>query len=369
MTIAQPQRRVQLFSALDPFEGFVRQLNPVFWLPLTESSGSLADNALYTAAPGAELLTNGDFEAGVLTPWTVINSPPTAAVVSYNGSQQAHVISDAPFEGIIQGTVSVPNAGDTVTAEFDLDIVTGTVRYRLESTDDIETYAAGGHKAERAIVTTTFPDFRLDTNSGVGEFYADNASLKKTGELDGLIAGTTTLGQNGRSGGNHAYLFDGATSLLTVTNRASIQGLTDFSLWALFNPSDAGEGDSGTLFAKDGEFELRFNSASRDLIATVNYGTTNASATTSTTLSTDAWHTVGLRIDDSSKTIDIFVDGVEASYASQTAGAGSRASNTNDLIVGNNAAINQTLAGLLDEVLVVDRILTPNEFALLHRLA
>jgi hypothetical protein len=202
-----------------------------------------------------------------------------------------------------------------------------------------------------------------------GSYSVDNVTLKKIGSVDGAIAGTIALAQSGLRGPCHALLYDGATSLMTVYSRASLQGMTAFSLWALLKPTSAGENDNGTLFSKNGEFELRFNSSSRDLIATVNYGTTNAQVVTSTTLSANAWHSVGLRIDNTSKQIDVIVDGIEASYASEQTGVGSRVSNTNNLIVGNNAAINQTLAGLLDEVLVFNRALTPNEFALLHRLA
>ena len=383
MAVLQSRRRIHLFNAPDPFSGFVRRLNPVFWLPLTESTGIIADNAMYTAAPGAELLTNSDFSAwtgDAPDGWTETGESGSDPQVTErdSGQQHADTVSTGGSANLYSSATSsaprvtqngAPVFGDTHRCETVVSYSNDVSKLRMENGSSYPLPISG---ADTAII-----DFiAASTSFNVRGFGAaphdhtlDSISLKKIGELDGAIVGTTTLAQSGLRGPNHAYLLDGATSLMTVYNRASIQGLTEFSLWALFNPSSAGENDNGTLFSKSDEFKLRFNSSSRDLIATVHYGTTDAQVVTSTTLAADEWHSVGLRIDDTNKQIDLFIDGVEASYASEQTGMGSRVSNINNLIVGNNVAVNQTLAGLLDEVLVMDRVLTDNEFALLHGLS
>jgi hypothetical protein len=371
------------------YERFVRALGPVFWLPLRETAGAIATNAAYTGGEQvliSDLLDSwsaNDFPTG----WTEVNESAGVREVNQVASGQNHAnvgvdagtgavnfwtTDTAPVQ-IRRGTLQ---PSDTVRVRATCSYKSGSNTMGLSSSGSVPLVGRAGASGVGVLETTMILNtgvvglvFGDVLNLGAADVTFDDFYAAKVGELDGAVAGTTSLAQTGLLGINEAFLFDGATSLITIANRANVQGLTDFTLWALFKPSSAGEGNAGTLFSKSGEFELRFNSASRDLIATVNYSSTNAQRITSTTLSANKWHTVGMRIDNSSKTPEIFVDGIEAGYASTTAGVGTRVSNTNNLIIGNNAAVSQTLAGLLDEALLVNRLLTTSELRLLHLLA
>lgn len=349
------------------YERYVRALEPVCWLPMRERSATIARNRAYDGTISAELLANPAFSAWTgdnPDGWTIVESAPNSQVTQ-NPAGFARFASDGTSLAARQTVFTV---GDTVILQADsAAAVSGSVSIGfLGGNENVLVVNGTGQYRAAAIANNAIYNIK---RTAACDITLDSVSARKVGQLDGAIAGTTTLGQDGLNESGEAFLFNGATSLITLYNRASIQGLTALTVWALFKPSSAGEGNAGTLFSKAGEFELRFNSASRDLIATVNYSSTNAQRVTSTTLSTNQWHTVGMRIDDSGKLPDIFVDGVEASYASSTTGVGTRASTTNNLIIGNNAAVSQTFAGLLDEALLTDQSLTASELRLLHRLA
>ena len=374
------------------YEKFVRALGPAFWLPLRETSGAIATNVAYSAEVQAlvsELFDNwsaNDFPVG----WTEVNESAGVRQIDQVASGQAHANVGVDAGA---GAMNIWGTDSTLVQVRRLATLTPgtTIRVRTvvshkSGNNTMGVGTSGTAPFGGALIVTGTGSFEkrfivptggealvvgdvAQQASPAAEATFDSVAADLTGVHDGFIAGTTSLAQTGLLGINEALLFDGATSLITVANHSAIQGMTDFTLWALFKPSSAGEGNAGTLFSKSGEFELRFNSASRDLIATVNYSSTNAQRVTSNTLSADEWHSVGMRIDNSGKTPEIFVDGIEASYASTTAGVGTRVSNTNHLIVGNNAAVSQTLAGLLDEALLVKHPLTANELRLLHLLA
>ena len=376
-------RQKSLYLAQRRYERYLRALGLLFWLPMDARTGAIASNAAYGAGESAGIFSNAEapftFTADNPTGWTTVLEGATTEI-SEVGSGEGHGDSGAgyvnlwknaadPGPQITQGGLVI---GDTYRLKVDFDTVNGADGLQpcydngaliglemdgpgLQPVDFIATRTAAGIKGITASTDT-------DNTLALLQAY-------KIGELDALIGGTTSLAQGGHMGASHALLLDGATSLLTITNRAAIQGLDAFSLWMLFRPTNAGEGNAGTLFEKTGEWNLRFLDAGGALAASVVYDTTNASTITSTTLAYNQWHSVGLRLDDSSKQIAIFIDGVEASYASQTAGVGTRASTTNNLIVGNNNAVSRTLSGLVDEALMAGRALSDSEWQQLHRLA
>lgn len=181
--------------------------------------------------------------------------------------------------------------------------------------------------------------------------------------------GAGAVGQTGRLGANEAYLYDGADSVITVTNAAGIQGLAEFSFWMLHRPASVGETGFGFFFHKAAEFQYGFAGAGRNVVAQIFYdGGTNALSTSTTALTANVWNTVGFRINNTTKKVDLFVNGQQAAYSgSQQAGVGSRVSNTNNVGVGNRLPGNdRTLDGPVDEAMLIGRALTDTEFALLH---
>ncbi len=349
------QRRALLLAGQDQYAACVRALGPLLWLPLNESNGVIADNAAYTDPPSADLLGGaGSFDSAsgwtIDTEWTIAGGH-ASFLDTGSGSINHAVTNFAP--------------GDTLRIRFVIANSGGQARFsiRAESSDTLVATSNYSDSAYDLHVVSPYTASAIDIRgaSAGSTFDLDNWIIRKVGELDGAVSGTTSLAQPGARGPQEACLFDGATSAITIYQRSAINSLDEFTAWMQINPASAGENDQGALLFKNGDFELRFNSASRDLYAMAAYDTTNAETVSSTTLDADTWHTVEMRLDSSNQTISLYVDGQEASYASQTAGVGSRSASTGDLIAGNNDAVNQSFDGLIDELILLDRLLNVSE--------
>jgi hypothetical protein len=360
------------------YEAYLRNLSPTAWWRLRETAGSIAVNAMYGSGVGAELLADPGIEAWTsptnLTSWaetlggtSTINQETT---VIHGGSNAARLDIDASNNTAIISQ-NIGTVGDTYRF---------SVWARASATPATAAVISGVAFGSFSL-TTAYQQFVQDViaqNANLGflrlsaaskSIYFDDCSIVKIGELDAALT-AVTLGQTGKFGANEAFDFDGATSLGTVYNRASIQGLTELWLMGLVNPDGPGELNAGTLFSKAGEFELRFNSASRDLIATVEYDTTDAQTITTTALATGAWSLVTMKINNTTKTVRIFINGVEASYSgTPTAGVGTRVSNTNNLIIGNNSGATQTWDGLWDDAAIKGAEISDAQELQLARLA
>ena len=379
----QTLRRALLLASRDPFANYVPTLAPLLWLPLTETTGLIAVNAMYTAGIGAELLTNADFSSwsGDNPTWWSVNGELAGdPEITERDSGQAHAdskISGGSANLYSSATANLPQliepvpllvVGDTYLIETDISyIVNSNGLEVLDGGGSIVTYSSTGDKQRQHIARGTIVQWR--GNLALTDVTLDRVSIRKIGELDGLIAGTTSLGQAGKRGPLEAFLFDGATSLITVKQRAAINGLTALSFWCQCKASSAGENDAGALAVKTDDFEICFNSASGDLYAKVDYDTSDAEAVTSSLIPMDEWVTVELSIEDSSKTIAISINGLEASYASNTPGVGSRSSSLSDLVIGNRSTLDRTFDGLFDEALLLDRVLSSTERQVLEALA
>lgn len=353
-------RRKVLLADRQLYERYIHALRPLVWLPLRETGGVIARNHIYKGSQGAELITNGAFNTD-LAGWS--NQSATLAWVS----GRLRAITTGSNQGPFQTHAVNPN--DTYRVTYDYEVSSGqfdTVFHGLDAGSNLT--GSGRNVVDLIPTASTNIFFRAD---GAATYFLDNVSVRKVGELDAQIAGTTALAQAGLRGTDEAFLFDGATSRVTLNNRASIQGMNEFTLWMLHRPASTGENNNGTFFDKSSEFLFRFSTSGRDLTATVNHATTHASATTTTTVSLNEWHSLALTYSFSGdKLPHIYIDGVEAAYSgSPVAGVGARVSNTNHLIIGNRLALDRTLNGLVDEVLLADVALTPGELRQLHRLA
>ena len=96
----------------------------------------LIDDVWLTKDPVASFdgyLTNGDFEIGDLTGWSVAQTATVTAEAAYSGSYGAHITNPAGNYGgmIYQGTVNVV-AGKTYTVSFWIKVVTGYVNFQIK---------------------------------------------------------------------------------------------------------------------------------------------------------------------------------------------------------------------------------------------
>lgn len=218
-------------------------------------------------------------------------------------------------------------------------------------------------------------DMRFQVTTGVTEINRGTGGSA----LNGTIGGTTTLGQTGKLGVNEAFLYDGATSLVTVPNQASLASLTTWTYVYLVNPATAGELTFGTFSAwgngngTDKEHYLTFGGALTSLQAGI-FNTTPTEFITATTtgLSASAWSLVFWTYANAGDRKAHVYKGVsgavnEFAYSAQPALTGTYKAPTHDLILGNFSTQALTFDGLFDWVLVFDKVLTSAEMLNLVR--
>lgn len=170
-----------------------------------------------------------------------------------------------------------------------------------------------------------------------------------------------------------AASFNGTTSVISVAAASALSGTTmgAFRLSAWVYADSDGEGDQGRIIdnfsgtAVGYRLYVNGQSGSTVLITfEVGYGTTNALVLTSTTMSTGAWHKIDA-IHNADKSLDIYIDGVIASYTTDTTGVGTIGDDSaNTLYFGNTAAATRTFDGEIDDIRIYDGAFTADDVEL-----
>jgi len=160
-----------------------------------------------------------------------------------------------------------------------------------------------------------------------------------------------------------AASFNGTTSKIAVAADSSINvtsmGAFRLSAW-IYVDSD-GENDEGRIFDKWSSTNVGYrffvfgqSGSTVKLDFEVGHATTNTRVITSTTLSTAVWHKVDA-VYNSDKSGDIYIDGVLATYATDTTGVdGISDDSAVALTLGNNSAQTRTFDGELDDLRIYD---------------
>lgn len=186
--------------------------------------------------------------------------------------------------------------------------------------------------------------------------FNDSASTDFKGSNTGTDTSITY--DTGRFGiGAH---FNGTTSSIVVAADSTIDATSvdaPFCITAEIYALSDGENDIGRIVDKMGaatagyRFWVHSQSGSTvKLSFEVDYSTTNALVVTSTTMSTEAWHTVEAHL-NSDKSLDIYIDGSIASYSTDTTGVGTIGNDSaNDLYIGNRAQGDAAFHGVLERV-------------------
>ena len=207
-----------------------------------------------------------------------------------------------------------------------------------------------------------------DTLISIWTFDASSSVDDKTTNEGTDTAITYVAGKFGK-----AASFNGTTSKVTVAAAASINvtstGAFMISAW-IYADSD-GENDEGRIVDKFSGtavgYRLFVKSQSGSTVILdfeVGHATTNTRVVTSTTLTTGTWHKVNA-IYNSDKSGDIYIDGVIASYSTDTTGVDAVANDAAvDFIIGNNAASTRTFDGEIDDVRFYDGSFTVDDVEL-----
>lgn len=191
-----------------------------------------------------------------------------------------------------------------------------------------------------------------DTCSGDTNDACDSGSGKNDGAFGATTAAPTWQSEENCVSGK-CLKFDGSNDVVTVSNASSIDfdiglksGVT-ISAWVKAN-SD-GENNLGQVYSKGTNTFLRIvgerTDGLADLEASLDLATTNATVSLTNSVKLNQWHyiTVGYTDDDDDE-ITVYIDGINV--GTSTNGAGSPASDTNNLLLGGDTAAN--FHGFLD---------------------
>lgn len=185
---------------------------------------------------------------------------------------------------------------------------------------------------------------------GNGAVTADSSLRGHTGTITG--AAWSSTGRFGR-----ALLFDGENDLVTVADAAALDLTDRMTLEAWVRPSTTGAWH--TVLLKEGPSGLSYGLYSSDESgrpsAYLRIGG-DVGATGPTTVPVNTWSHLALTYDGTA--LRLYVNGVLAATRSVT---GSASTSSNPLRVGGNVVWGEYFAGLIDEVRVYDRALTPAE--------
>lgn len=227
-------------------------IRPVFWLSFKETSGVIARNRMYKGGVGTQQLANNEFTSwsgGNPTSWSVTESPPNAEISqAVSGDlNRAVLVSDGTNVSAQQsGLVST---GDTHRVEIKVDAISGGNILAYAANTDARALvvsAAGTHTADLISDSGTAIGFKRQAAT-TPTATIDYMNAYRVGEMDGFVSGTTLLGQTGKMGTNHAFDFDGATSLVAINNTAGRMVLSSFEYAVLCKPDSFGELNFGAF--------------------------------------------------------------------------------------------------------------------------
>jgi len=139
----------------------------------------------------SELVVNGDFSSG-LASWTTVGTPTTAETTTVDGSVRLHVVADAGYEGEKQTSIAAAG-GMAYELSFEYKVVSGNLRVDWTDQSGYGFYANDGLSAtswSRFSVVKVLPSdiitqsiYLRSSGSGAAEFYVDNVSVHRVGEV------------------------------------------------------------------------------------------------------------------------------------------------------------------------------------------
>lgn len=334
-----------LKSILDPTTGALYLLD--------ETTDDPAKNSLYTGGLGPELWVNGDFSAWSGDDpdgWTVTESPPDSEVRESVAGGQAELENVATLSRIRQ---NISTIGDTYRVGMNIISISAGVLGNVSNTN-LLLYTTPGIKLGDLIAAGNQVDIRkLDAGIAI----VDDATARKSGELDGLNVGCT-IDQPGID--NRAYLLDGVDDNIKVVDASGILDARTTRRWAfLVKATSLGENDLGTLFCwgtwGSAHHLLSFDDTNR-LRAYVGCATTPANAISDDNEISDIignWAWIFMDYDDAgTRKIRLWkaIDGIvtQLSLGTDQAGVGAVTAQTDDLFFGNSSGLSTTLAGLME---------------------
>ena len=160
-----------------------------------------------------------------------------------------------------------------------------------------------------------------------------------------------------------ARQFDGSDDYITTANSATLENLKTFT-YAFWIYSDNASTRENIIY-KGTNVQMEVT-AGNVITAFRRYGTTNDAATTSTTLTTGSWNHVAWTATAGAAAPKIYINGVEAAYSSQTAGAGTDTDDSGSaLTFGGAGTVSIDFGGKLADIRVYNAALSADNIAVL----
>ena len=207
--------------------------------------------------------------------------------------------------------------------------------------------------------------WKLDENSGTTP--QDSSGNANHGVMSPAPAWTT-----GNIGS--ALNFDGVDDIVNCSSGSTLDQLPAMTVAAWIKADTMGAGGFGRIVQKGtgGGGGWRFLLfGTNQLQLAVDYGTTDLNRISAVNaLSTGVWtHVVATWTGSATATnVQLYVDGVEVSYATTTNASGTRASDAAaNLYIGNESGGTRAFDGALDDVRVYNRVLSAAEITAIHR--
>jgi hypothetical protein len=151
--------------------------------------------------------------------------------------------------------------------------------------------------------------------------------------------------------------FDGVDDNISISDHAALKLTSDITIIGWINPAGWGEGGWGRLVSKMAGFEIYLGNG---LFAAVFSGVSgNDFYSPANVLSLNIWQFVAVTRIKTTGIVAFYLNGIQLSAT----GGGTQAmtTSTNALYIGNRAAGDRTFNGLIGEVGIHSRALTPQE--------
>ena len=183
-------------------------------------------------------------------------------------------------------------------------------------------------------------------NEGSGTTVADVSGNNNTGTI-----GTATWTSAGKFGS--ALVFNGTSALVTIANAASLQLTTGMTLEAWVNPSTVTSAWRDVIYKGNDNYYLE---ASSDSASRPGAGATLGTIYGTAALAANTWTHLAVTYDGAA--LRLYVNGVLVSSLAVT---GTLPTSTNPLQLGGDSIYGQFFQGMIDEVRIYNRALTPAE--------
>jgi len=196
-------------------------------------------------------------------------------------------------------------------------------------------------------------------NENVGNEAFDSSGNNNTGVLTNMdTTQSWVLGKN-----ETALSFDGSDDIVIVNPSSSINNLDTLSIAFWFNANNLGETSKAKILNKNKAFDIHFsNTSSRIFVNMLRWSTPGKWRITNPTSLLQGWHHFTATYNYASpNTLKTYIDGIEVLPQQLQAPSGSIQEDNSSLTIGNNLATTRTFNGIIDDIRIYDRVLTPQE--------